>query len=91
MLHTCDNRACVNPEHLFLGTHRENSADMVRKGRNHTPPTAGEQHGEAKLTDDAVREIRRSSLTGRALAAQFGVSESAISLVRRGKAWTHIR
>jgi len=90
VLHRCDNRACVNPEHLFLGSHRDNSVDMVGKGRNHTHDTAGERHGEAKLTDEAVREIRTSALTGRALAAKFGVTESAVSLVRRGRAWRHV-
>jgi len=91
VLHACDNRACVNPDHLFLGTHAENSRDMVSKGRQRRPrTTAGEAHGESKLTDAAVREIRASSLTGRALAAKFGVSESAVSLVRRGKSWSHV-
>ena len=90
VLHRCDNRGCVNPAHLFLGSHRDNSADMVGKGRNHTHDTAGEHHGAAKLTDEAVREIRTSPLTGRALAAKFGVSESAVSLVRRGLAWRHV-
>ncbi len=91
VLHTCDNRACVNPAHLFLGTHLDNSRDMVDKGRQVAPRPAGESHGESKLTDSAVREIRSSPLTGRALAAQFGVSESAVSLVRRGKSWTHVQ
>jgi len=91
VLHKCDNRACVNPDHLFLGTHAENSRDMVEKGRRRAPrTTAGEAHGESKLTDAAVREIRTSSLTGRALAAKFGVSESAVSLVRHGKSWAHV-
>lgn len=90
VLHRCDNRGCVNPEHLFLGTHKDNSEDMVRKNRSIGPDTRGELHGEAKLTDDAVRNIRSSSATGRVLAQEYGVSESAISLVRRGKSWTHV-
>lgn len=90
VLHRCDNRSCVNPAHLFLGSHRENSVDMVQKGRNSTHDTAGERHGASKLTDAAVREIRASTLTGRELAAKFGVSESAVSLVRRGRSWTHV-
>lgn len=91
VLHKCDNRPCVNPDHLFLGTHAANSKDMVNKGRSVGRDTAGEKHGEAKLTDDAVREIRSSKVKGRELAAKFGVSESAVSLVRRGKSWTHVR
>ena len=90
VLHRCDNRSCVNPAHLFLGSHRDNSVDMVQKGRNSTHDTSGERHGASKLTDAAVREIRASTLTGRELAAKFGVSESAVSLVRRGRSWTHV-
>ena len=90
VLHKCDNRLCINPDHLFLGTHAENSQDMVNKGRSKGPNNAGEKHGESKLTDAAVREIRESPLKGRELAAKFGVSESAVSMVRRGKSWTHV-
>lgn len=92
VLHKCDNRACVNTDHLFLGTHQDNSRDMVSKGRQRLPrSTAGEAHGESKLTDDAVREIRTSPLTGRQLAAKFGVDESTVSHVRRGVSWRHVK
>ena len=90
VLHSCDNRACVRPDHLSIGTHRDNTADMLSKGRELIPDVRGERHGESKLTEDAVREIRASSRTGRELADKFGVSESAVSLVRRGKSWTHV-
>lgn len=91
VLHRCDNRPCLNPDHLFLGTKRENSRDMSEKGRTGVTDRAGEKHGESKLTDVAVREIRSSKEKGRSLAAKFGVSESAVSLVRRGKSWTHVK
>lgn len=69
--HLCGNRACVNPAHLEPVTHVEN----VRRGRR------------AKLTAAAVAEIRSSPRTGRELARQFGVTESAISAVRKGRVW----
>lgn len=90
VLHRCDVRACVRPDHLWLGTKRENSRDMAEKGRHLGPDSAGENHGLAKLTDDDVRLIRSSRETGVALAARLGVSVSLVSLVRRRKAWTHL-
>jgi len=55
VLHHCDNKICVNPDHLFLGTHRDNVDDAVRKGRH----LHGEKHHKTKLTDDDVYTIRR--------------------------------
>ncbi len=83
VLHTCDTPACVNPGHLFLGTQADNLADMVAKGRS----VKGEQHGGAKLSDAAVREILslRGSLRLREVAEQFGVSISLISMIWRGE------
>lgn len=90
VLHRCDVRACVRPDHLWLGTKAENSRDMAGKGRNLGPDNAGENHGEAKLTEADVRLIRGSAASGVALAARLGVSPSLVSLVRRRKAWTHL-
>jgi len=86
--HICDNPACINPGHLRIGTQADNVADMHARRRQ--ADRRGEAHGEAKLTDAAVRHIRRREMTGRAYAALYGVSESAVSLVLRGKAWTHV-
>jgi DNA-binding transcriptional regulator YiaG len=84
--HRCDNPRCINPDHLFLGSPADNSADMRRKGRS----TRGER-GSAKLTAENVIEIRtRRDLTGRAFATRFGVSEATISLIRSGKNWRHL-
>lgn len=70
---------------LRWATPEENGADNARHG-----VTKGERHGSHKLTDEAVREIKRSPLRNHELAAQFGVSHGAISRVRSGQAWTHV-
>ena len=87
VLHRCDNRACVNPDHLFLGTQADNIRDMIRKGRN--DDRSGERNFSAKLSQRDVNEIR--SLAGRlpqrAIAEKFGVSQSQISHIIRGAGW----
>jgi hypothetical protein len=79
--HTCDNPPCINPDHLFLGTHADNGRDMSEKRRNFV----GEYHGAARLTDAQVDEIRVRYAAGGVnqyeLAAEFGVSQSCISLL----------
>lgn len=92
VLHHCDNPPCCNPTHLFLGDHSENMRDRERKGRHNAP--RGSKHGIAKLTEDAViaiRERRRQGERGDLLAAEFGVSPSAIGLVVRYKNWKHVQ
>jgi len=98
VLHHCDNRGCVNPSHLFLGTHKENAADMVTKGRQikiiHKNQRHGSKHGMAKLDEEKVAEIRKrygfrgkNGETTMALAKEFGVSFQTISDVIRKKLW----
>lgn len=86
-LHRCDNPSCVNPAHLFEGTHADNSADKVAKGRGDAP--RGERNGSAKLTTSAVAEIRAlyPGVTQRELASAYGVSQPAISRVLHHKQW----
>lgn len=81
--HKCDNRSCVNPNHLFLGTQQDNLKDMRSKGRQ----VKGEKHGLAKLSEDDVRAIRGSNETQARLAAHFGVNQSCISKIQLGKRW----
>lgn len=95
--HHCDNRKCVRPDHLFLGTPADNIADMVKKGRNGTCPTALHARGEnvrgAKLTDEMVREIRSRVAAGRSnieTGRLFGVDASTVSNIAHRKTWTHI-
>jgi hypothetical protein len=87
--HACDNRACVRPSHLFLGTHKENNADMIIKKRH----SFGEDRPDSILTEVQVLEIRKGYILGysqRAIAAIFGVSQSNISKIIMHKIWKHI-
>lgn len=87
VLHRCDTRSCVNPDHLFLGTHNDNMTDMVRKGRSVRPDSAGEAHGRAKLNYASVAAIRADNRLQRVIAAEYGVSRAQISMIRLGKNW----
>lgn len=83
--HACDNRRCINPDHLWLGTHKDNVADMHAKGRQ--GDIAGSKNPQAKLTETQVLEIRTSQKSGYGLAKELGVSQSTISLIRSRKNW----
>lgn len=86
--HKCDNRACVNPDHLFLGTHAENMADMRKKGRGAN--LKGSQVGNAKLTESIVLEILKSDLPQYVLRKKYGISSAQISRIKNGKRWAHM-
>jgi hypothetical protein len=87
VMHSCDNRPCINPEHLSVGTHEDNRLDMMAKGRN----SKGTMHKGAKLDDDKVRYIRQSKLKLSELQEMFGVSQGVLSEVRRGLRWAHVQ
>jgi len=88
--HRCDNRFCVNPSHLFLGTQKDNLQDMKRKGRS----TIGEKNARSKLTHAQVAMIKvllkNKTQTDERLAEQFGVTRGAINLIKQGKRWNHV-
>lgn len=89
VLHSCDNPLCVNPEHLFLGTHVDNMADMVAKGRN----PRGERMGNTRLSDaDArrIRELHRRGLKPKQLGAIFGVAPPVIGNIVARRTWKHL-
>jgi hypothetical protein len=89
VLHRCDTRLCGRPDHLFLGTARDNWEDSVAKGRQ-TFIVPGAANGAAKLTDDEVRAIRRSASKTAELVRQFGVDFSTICRVIRRDTWRHV-
>lgn len=84
--HHCDNPACVRPDHLFLGEHVDNMADMAAKGRS----TQGERHPKHKLTDEQVRAIRLDPRLQREIAAEYGVAAPVISQIKSRKLWAHV-
>lgn len=93
--HHCDNPLCVRPDHLFLGTHADNHADMWRKGRaNLTGRLCGSKHLHAKLTEEDVRLIRQryaaGGVTQRQLGREFGVNDRCVSGIVSRKAWRHV-
>lgn len=87
VLHKCDVRACCNPEHLFLGTHAENMADMNRKGRQ--VPPIGSKNGQSKLTEREAVEIFCSEGTQKSIGARFGVTQELVGYIKRRVLWTH--
>lgn len=100
-LHRCDTPACVNPAHIFLGTKKDNVADMDAKGRrvigwnpNNKPPIyKGSKNPQAKLTEEKVLEIRARLASGafvRALAREFRVDRKTLMRIRDRESWKHI-
>lgn len=88
--HSCDNRWCCNPAHLWLGTNDDNMADMNAKGRHHAPPSKGELNGNAKLTKEQVEFIKKQIEAGKtntSIALLFEITHQLVSRIRRGKAW----
>ena len=90
VLHSCDNRLCVNPDHLFLGTLSDNSRDMVSKGRDFRPDNRGERAAWHKLTEEQAIDILTRRMSARKFASLYGVSRSAIFRIWEGKNWRHL-
>jgi HNH endonuclease len=91
VMHFCDNPSCVNPDHLSVGTHKDNTADMIAKGRHARVAPVGIKNGKAVLTEKEVRLIREyPNETHAALARHLGVAASTIRGVRSGRTWFHI-
>ncbi|MFZ4563641.1 MAG: HNH endonuclease signature motif containing protein [Bacteroidales bacterium] len=94
VLHKCDNPNCVNPSHLFIGTHQENIQDMVSKGRgSHAMGKSGEAHPLAKLSAKDVSEIRSIGRDEKTtiLADKYGVSTSIIRRILNNKLWKGVK
>lgn len=84
--HSCDNPKCVNPDHLFLGTPKDNAIDMKNKRRS----LSGEKHPNSKLTEHDALEIRKSKRSKEFLSEKYGVSVYTIRDVLIRRTWNHI-
>ena len=88
VLHKCDNPACVNPSHLFLGTDADNAKDRDSKGRMGNK--AGTSNGNAKINEDIVIQIRSSTTPTKDLAKAYNVSIPLIQKIRSKSLWRHV-
>lgn len=88
VMHTCDNRACINPKHLQIGTHSDNSKDMVLKNRQ----AKGENCGNSKLTKEEVFQIKSylGVLSSRKVANIFNISKTNVLDIWKNKIWKHL-
>jgi hypothetical protein len=95
--HECDTPSCCNPDHLFLGTHKDNTQDMIRKKRNSPPPknyhVVGSVHPKAKLHESqipVIRDMYKQGVTQQILANMYGVARQTISKVVNHKRFNHV-
>jgi hypothetical protein len=85
--HVCDTPSCVNPDHLFLGTHTDNERDKMNKGRK----AVGEKIPWHKLSEGDVRNIRQDPRPQTVIASEFGVRQCLISAIKNRKCWRHVK
>ena len=91
--HTCDNRKCINPEHLVIGTHQDNMDDMKKRNRT----AKGEAHGRAKLSEVDIKTIRDRYIRGSkvhgllAIAKDFGVAFQTVSKIVNRHRWQSVQ
>ena len=91
VLHRCDNRKCVNPDHLFLGTKKDNMIDKVQKGRCNC--LRGVETPSHKLTDSQVitiREKHKNGISTRKIAREFGISHGVVWKIVTGRNWKYV-
>jgi hypothetical protein len=86
--HKCDNPACVNPDHLFLGTHQENMRDMAKKQRS--AETRGEANGMAKLTEQDIVNIRNDQRSQRTIGKDYGIDQKTVWDIKHNRIWRHV-
>lgn len=88
--HRCDNRKCVNPSHLWVGSAGMNNADRHEKGRSRGARLPGATNPMSKLTDDDIRAIRSLSTNLKETARRYGISFQTVSNIRRRHTWKHV-
>lgn len=91
--HRCNNPACCNPKHLYAGTQKDNIQQCYAEGRNRHGDNRGENHGNAKLVESDICEIRRLRVDGwllREIAEEYDISFQQVSKVCRKKLWKHV-
>lgn len=87
VLHRCDNPACCRPDHLFLGTHQDNMDDMKAKGRGRN----GSSHFRSKLSEEDAQRIKEDPRSHYEIAADYGLVRQAVSSIKAGKTWKHLK
>jgi HNH endonuclease len=92
VLHHCDNPPCCNPNHLFVGTAKDNTDDMMSKNRGSVPPVAlGEKHHNAKFDEVTARKILTDERAIRVIAEDYGVSWNTIFRLKHGLSWKNLQ
>lgn len=87
-LHKCDNRRCINPHHLYLGTNADNAKDMIDRNRSAVP--SGEKSVKAKLTESQAAAILGDSRTHTVIAKSYGIAPSTVSAIKARRHWKHL-
>ncbi len=88
--HKCDTPACVNPDHLFLGTHHENMMDSSKKGRIRTTPRSGTRHHKAVFDNESLKYIRTSKESNKQLAEKFGCCKATVVRAKKGQTYIQV-
>ena len=91
VLHSCDNPRCVNPDHLRVGTHVDNMADMDARNRRVNNQNKGVDCPAAKITEDDVRAIRQDTRRQIDIAKDYGISQPVVSKIKLKQAWKHVK
>lgn len=84
--HTCDNRQCANPDHLFLGAPADNVADMIQKNRNQK----GQTHYRSHLTEDQVKDIHADTRPYTEIGKSYNITPTAVQKIKQGITWKHL-
>ena len=90
VMHTCDNRLCVNPSHLVLGTQKENVRDMDKKGRRKVACKKGSSHHMTSITEEQAAQIYGMSGVYRAIAEHIGCTLAVVKSIKRQVTWSHV-